>query len=367
MSCDEMMTLRKVMTHPRTMLLWVTLAMIAPTNGHSMATADAAKHKSSASSQTESVRVHRYDFSLHVPWFGHVESSHSIDLIARASGRIIAIKAADEAPVQSGAELIELGGAEVTARRTGLAKQVKFAAKSARSAKKSLAIRQQMLGEHLSNKALLNASRQALAQAQSQLSAARQALTVFEAAIRFKAPINGVLTGRRVHPGQYVKPGTVLARIINPRRVRIRASLFPPSAMDLKGLPVIVHTDTGQEKQAMVSRVMPERTTEGAVQVWIEGDALTGLAPGMQVSGTIVKQHAALAVPEGAIAMDDQGRTFVFIKTAQGWRKQHVETGLHEKGWVEITSGLKAGDQIATKDVYEMLYRDFSKIYRSPD
>jgi len=359
--------LRKVMTHPRTMLLWVTLAMIVPTNGHGMAAADAAKHESSASSQAESVRVHRHDFSLHVPWFGQVESSHSIDLIARAPGRIIAIKAADEAPVQSGAELIELGGAEVTARRAGLTKQVKFAAKSARSAKKNLAIRRRMLGEHLSNKELLNVARQALAQAQSQLSAARQTLATFEVAIRIKAPIDGVLTGRRVHLGQYVTPGTVLARIINPRRVRIRASLFPPQAMDVAGMIATVHTDTGKKKQAMVARVMPERTVEGAVQVWIEGDALTGLAPGMQVSGAIVKKHAALAVPEGAIAMDDQGREFVFIKTAQEWRKQRVETGLHEKGWVEIISGLNEGDQITAEDVYEMLYRDFSKIYRSPD
>jgi len=345
--------------------MWMVLAMIATVSG--CGAAAVAEPVSSASTPTGIVRVQQHDFPLQFPWFGRVESSQAVDLVARTSGRIMAIKVADEASVQSGTELIELGGAVVTARRAGLTKQVEFAAKSARSAKQSLAIRQQMLGEHLSNKESLNAARQVLAQAQSRLSATRQALAVFKAAIRIKAPINGVLTGRRVHPGQYVTSGAVLARIINPRRVRIRASLFPPQAMDVAGMSATVHSGTGQEKQAMVSRVMPERTAEGAVQVWIEGDALTGLAPGMQVSGAIVKKHAALAVPERAIAMDDQEREFVFIKDVQEWRKQRVETGLHEKGWVEIISGLKEGDQVATEDVYEMLYQDFSKIYRSPD
>jgi len=343
----------------------MVLAMIATVSR--CGAAAVAEPVSSASTSTGIVRVQQHDFPLQFPWFGRIESSLKVNLIARSPGRITAMKVADETPVQSGAELIELGGAEVAARRNNLAKQVKFAAESVRSANKNLAIRQRMLGEHLSNKELLNAAMQALAQARRQLSAARKTVATFEAAIRIKAPVDGVFTARRVHIGQYVMPGTVLARIVNPRLVRIRASLFPPYAMDLKGLIAIVRTDTGEEKQAMVSRVMPERTPEGAVQVWVEGDALKGLAPGTQVSGVIEKKYTALAVSEHAIAMDDHGREFVFIKAVQGWRKHRVATGLHKKGWVEIVSGLKEGDQIATEDVYEMLYKDFSKTYRSPD
>ncbi|MDQ6960782.1 MAG: hypothetical protein Q9M27_07075, partial [Mariprofundaceae bacterium] len=119
------------------MLVGMALAMIAP----GMAAAQAVEQGSPASIQAESVRVRTHDFSLRVPWFGRVESSHSVDLIARAPGRVIAIKVADEAPVQSGAELIELGGAEVTARQADLTKQVEVAADVVRAARRNLVIR----------------------------------------------------------------------------------------------------------------------------------------------------------------------------------------------------------------------------------
>jgi len=311
--------------------------------------------------------VKEYQFSMRVPWYGRVEAISSVVVTAKANGRVVRIHVPDESPVTAGDVLFDLGGKTAEAQMTALREQFEQASQSVAVARQNLAIRKQMFTEKLSNKEQVNAARQALARARMQWATARQALTTLEAAIHIRAPVDGILTGRRVHLGQYVTPGMVLARIINPRRVRIRASLFPPQTMDVAGMIATVHTDTGSEKQAMVARVMPERTAEGAVQVWIEGDALTGLAPGMQVSGAIVKEHAALAVPERAIAMDDQGREFVFIKSAQGWRKQRVESGLHDAGWVEIIHGLKEGDQITAEDVYEMLYRDFSKIYRSPD
>jgi len=362
-----MSDVQKVMTHPPIMLLWMTLAMIAPASGHGMTAAEAAEHESPASSQAESVRVQTHDFSFRVPWFGRVESNHSIDLIARAPGRIIAVKVADEAPVQSGAELFELGGAEVTARQTDLTKQVEVATDAVRAARQNLVIRKQLLSQKLSSRELLNAAKQALASAEGQLSTAKQALTTFDAAIHIRTAVDGIFTGRNVHIGQYVTPGTVLGRIVNPRTVRIRASLFPPSEMILPGLKAIVRTDMREEKQAIVSRIMPERTPEGAAQVWIEGDALKGLAPGMQVSGVILREHPALAVPERAIAMDDRGQAYAFVKTAQGWHKQRIKTGLHDHDWVEIVTGLKESEQVAVENTYEMLYRDFSKMYRAPD
>jgi len=306
-------------------------------------------------------------FSIQVPWYGRVEAMSSLIVAARADGRIIQIHAPDESEVKSSDMLFDLGGKKIEAQLASLKEQVGQTRRSVAVAKQNLAIRKQLLAEKLSNKELVNAVEQALAQARMQLATTRQALATLESAIHMRAPADGIFTARRVHVGQYVMPGTVLARIVNPRLVRIRASLFPPYAMDLKGLIAIVRTDTGEEKQAMVSRVMPERTPEGAVQVWVEGGALNGLALGMQVSGVIEKKYTALAVSEHAIAMDDHGREFVFIKAVQGWRKHRVATGLHKKGWVEIVSGLKEGDQIATEDVYEMLYKDFSKTYRSPD
>ena len=194
------------------------------------------------SNDTHSIMVESHAFSLGLPWFGTVESISSVIVTALTGGQITQIHERDESEVHQGDALFDLGGKEVEAQRVNLTGQVKQAGRMVKAASQNLAIRQQMLGEHLSNKELLNAARQALAQAQVQLSMATQALATFEAAIQIKAPVDGVFTARSVHPGQYVTPGAVLARVVNPQLIRIRASLFPPMKVKLAGLAGLAAT-----------------------------------------------------------------------------------------------------------------------------
>ena len=319
------------------------------------------------SNEERATLVESHAFSLGLPWFGTVESMSSVTVTALVGGQITQIHQRDESEVRQIDSLFDLGGKEVKAQRVNLTEQVEQARRMVKAASQNLGIRQQMLGEHLSNKELLNATKQALALALAQLSTATQALAMFEAAIHIKAPADGVFTARSVHLGQYVAPGAVLARVVNPQLVRIRASLFSPKQVQLAGLAATIRSSAGLDRQGIVAHIMPETSPEGGVQVWIEGDGLKGLDPGMQASGEIIAQRQSLAVPERAIALDDQGQAYVFVKTNQDFRQQRVETGLHEHGLVEVVSGLNGNEQIAVNDVYELLYRNFSKMYRAPD
>jgi len=358
-----------VMSQYRSLYLFmgVLLALVLFIPGQGMNAAQAAEAAGVVPPHMQSVRAQQHTFIRSLPWFGMVESPQSIDLVARASGRVIAIKVEDESAVHTGDLLIELGGVEVAATSENLGKQVASANASIQASRKTLMIRKQMLNERLSNKELLNTATQAVAQAQSQLSAAKQALATFANAIHIKAAATGVFTARNVHPGQYVTAGTLLGRIVNPGFVRIRASLFPPFGLLLKGLPVVIHSMNGKGTAARIASVMPVRSFEGAAQVWIEGDHLGGLAPGQSVSGSVIQTFQAIAVPDAAIARDDQGQGYLFVKTESGYRKQQVETGLHEQGLVEVVSGVKEGERVIVDNSYELLYQEFSKMYRAPD
>ncbi|MDQ6957672.1 MAG: efflux RND transporter periplasmic adaptor subunit [Mariprofundaceae bacterium] len=311
--------------------------------------------------------VARHRFTLAMPWFGRVEAVSVITMTARVNGRITKIYPRDESEVHQGDMLFEFGGKEVAARRANLNEQVKLADKAVQAARRNLAIQKNMLGEHLSNRKLLNTTARTLARTESRLSAAKQALATFAAASRIRAPVEGYFTERAVYEGQYVTVGTLLARIVNPKRVRIRASLFPPQDLQLTGRTAIVHVSSKKALTGTVASRMPDATREGGVQVWIEGNGLQSLAPGVQVSGDIPLARQALAVPAGAIARDDLGRGYVFIKTDHGFRKQRVVTGLHDRDRVEIVSGLRGDERVATGNAYELLYRSFSKAYRAPD
>jgi cobalt-zinc-cadmium efflux system membrane fusion protein len=55
-----------------------------------------------------------------------------------------------------------------------------------------------------------------------------------------------------------------------------------------------------------------------------------------------------LAVPSGAI-QEIRGRPLVFVRTAEGtFERRDVAVGPEAEGWVEIRSGVEAGDAVAT-------------------
>jgi len=323
-------------------------------------------HASSISGR-QFVAVTRHHFTFVVAWFGRVEAVSSIVMAARMHGRIMKIHPRDESEVHRGDILFEFGGKEVDARRANLNEQVKLVGKAVQAARRNFAIQKNMLGERLSNKKLLNAATQTMARTESRLSASKQALATFEAASRIRTPVDGYFTERAVYEGQYVTVGVLLAKIVNLKHVRIRASLFPPQGLNLTERTATVHVSPEKILMGVVASRMPDASPEGGAQVWIEGDGLRDLSPGVQVSGDILLARQAFAVPVAAIARDDSGRGYVFVKTDHGLRKQRVITGLHDRGWVEVVSGLRGDERVAASDAYELLYRGFSKAYRAPD
>ena len=46
------------------------------------------------------------------------------------------------------------------------------------------------------------------------------------------------------------------------------------------------------------------------------------------------------------------GRDVVFVRTPQGFRARPVTTGLHSSGRIEVGSGLRAGETIATRNAF---------------
>jgi membrane fusion protein, heavy metal efflux system len=60
----------------------------------------------------------------------------------------------------------------------------------------------------------------------------------------------------------------------------------------------------------------------------------------------------AVVVPEVAIVMDN-GRTVVFVLLdGETFQKRELELGIRDGGWVEVRSGLKAGERLVTKGAY---------------
>ncbi len=310
-------------------------------------------------------------FTTELPWFGQLESRRSVTVPARTDGLIVSIGVADEAAVKQGTVLFTLAGKAVESRAVNLHQQLKQADRAVAIARKNLRLKRSQRAQALATNEQVNTAENALALAQSRAAAARQALASLHTGTRIIAPADGIFTARAVHVGQYVSAGMVLARIVSPHHLRIKASLFSAPAQKLTGLTAIIHTPHG-DIAGHITATMPETTPEGGTQIWIDGDGIQTLKPGMRISGAIPLTHSAMAAPESAIARDDAGKSYLFVRTAnkQGgsaWRKQQVNTGEHDHGWVEIRSGLHGEETVAAENVYEMLYHDFGSNYQEED
>jgi len=317
-----------------------------------------------------------HQFVSSLTWFGRVRSAQRVNIPARVNGLIVSISVADETAVKQGDVLFTLAGKEVESRALNLQQQVQQARKEVAIAKKNLHLKRNQRQQGLATNEQVNMAEQTLTLAQAHASAARQALVAMHAGSRITAPMSGIFTARAVHVGQYVSNGMMLASIVDPDHRRIQASLFAPANMALKGKPVVIHAPgcdvtnsdvSNCDLHAVISAVMPENTAEGATQIWIGGGGLRALIPGIQLSGELTLTHTGLAVPESAIARDDAGKSYVFIRDAHDWRKQQVSTGIHDRAMVEVLAGLHDGEEVLSEGVYELLYQAFGTNYQVED
>jgi len=324
-------------------------------------------HAASVSSHDTTSKVEaKHAFKSSLTWFGQVKSAKRVNIPARVNGLIINIGVADETSVKQGDVLFTLAGKEVESKALNLQQQLAQTIKNVQIARKTLRLKLNQRKQGLTTNEQVNLAEQTLSLAKAHAAAAREALTTIHTGSRITAPISGIFTTRTVHIGQYISRGMVLASVVAPYHNRIQASLFSPIGIQLKGKPTVIHASKGV-LHATISAVMPESNAQGAMQIWIDGDALNDLMPGMQISGELVQTHLAVGVPASAIARDDAGNSYLFIQDGQHWRKQQVRTGIHDGDMVEVSSGVHGNEVVATEGVYEMLYQDFGKNYHAPD
>ena len=195
-------------------------------------------------------------------------------------------------------------------------------------------------------------------QAQTELETAQASLTAAEARRgdrMIRAPFAGVLGLSTVTAGTLINPGAVIATLDDTAVIRVD---FPVPERYLgglrAGLPITATADAYGDEQfsgriALIDTRVNEQTR--AVTARAEFPNPGGrIRPGMLIRVAVQQgQRQSTAVPEAAIQYEGDG-AFVYriAKADKGSTAQRVEveTGVVEGGFVEILSGLAAGDRI---------------------
>lgn len=187
-----------------------------------------------------------------------------------------------------------------------------------------------------------------LADAKARLSSAEKNLA--NATIR--APFAGIVAEKSVSPGDIVSPGSALFTVIDPRSLRVEASV-PASALGevRVGAPVTFKVNGADRTlEGRITRVSPmvdPQTKQVKILATVPNNA-NALVAGLFVEGRVTaEKRMGILVPESAV---DQAGIVPSVMRVRGGKveKVDVQLGVRDDAaeLFEITSGIAGGDTV---------------------
>lgn len=277
---------------------------------------------------------------------GTAASQEKIQLSARISAYVSEVFVSAGDHVKKGQVLITLDDREVREQLTAAEAQL-----------------EQAETEFTRTKALFDqqaATQQALTAAESGFRAARaqvEQVHVMRSYASITAPIDGVVTERRIEVGDLANPGLVLLAVYDPARMRMEAPV-PVRLIDRMALgdKLEVRLDRPQrpltgEVTEIVSEVDPHSRTQRVKLRLADagGEVLPGTFGRFTVPG---EPRPTLLAPATAVYRMGQ-LEFAQVRQENRVVRRAIRTGPRRGDQVEILSGLKAGDRILTQPVLE--------------
>lgn len=175
-----------------------------------------------------------------------------------------------------------------------------------------------------------------------------------------KAPIAGSISERLVQPGEFIRENTQVATIVQMSPLKLKTAIQEKNAS-------LIHPGQAVEfdveafanrkfkgKIAYVSPAVDQATRTFAVEAMVDNsDRL--LKPGFFAKGVALTSvdEQVLAVPEDAVSTLAGVSTVYVIENGKA-RQQQITLGARQNKLVEVTSGLKGDEVLATANLNQL-------------
>ena len=185
-------------------------------------------------------------------------------------------------------------------------------------------------------------------------------------ALNVRAGMTGILQVVPVEVGAQVTPGTNLARVADPSRLKAAIEIAETQAKDVQiGQSAEIDTRNGVA-EGKVSRVAPS-VTNGTVtvDVALPGKLPQGARPDLSVDGVIELEHLDDVVYVGRPAFGQEHSTAgIFLLDADGVyaTRNQVQLGRSSVNTIEIVKGLQPGDRVILSDMSQWDSHDRIKL-----
>lgn len=185
--------------------------------------------------------------------------------------------------------------------------------------------------------------------------------------LTMRAPLNGLAVMQsvfrgaefgQVQEGDQLYPGMPFMKIVDPASMQLEANMNQAESSSFRinqpatlridafpGLTLPAHTYSigalaaSNGRNGYFIRTLP-------IRLKIDG-ADPRLIPDLSASGDVVLEQAerTLQVPLAAV-QSEGGKRFVYVRTADGYEKRTIETGLQSATMAAVTAGLREGEEV---------------------
>lgn len=290
---------------------------------------------------------------------GSIENVLDPSVRAEVAGRVTRVLAHTGKKVAKGQLLAEIDSQDfqiqVRADAAEIARIESLLAQSERVAERQQKlVAQGFISQNAADEAIAqrNALRESLVAARARAEQTHRSL----GKTRVVAPIDAEVEVQIVAPGDYVKVGDPLFKLVGTGRLRAHLPLPENAERTIRpGLKVRLSAPSapGREIEARIDEIRPTvLAASRALDAIVRFDNDGSFRGGGSVNATIVvaRRENALTVPEQSVVLRPAGKVVYAIVEKEGRliaEQRLVETGIRQDGHYEITRGLAPGERVA--------------------
>lgn len=274
-------------------------------------------------------------------------------LSTKLMASVVGVDVLEGSVVRAGQVLVRLDARDLAAKREQVQAGLSAAQAMHTQASAHVARMRALHQDDAAPTAMLEQAETQYAQATAGLRAAQASsaeLAAVESYAALTAPFAGTVTARFVDPGAFAAPGAPLVQVQDASQLRITVHVSPDVARKLaKGARVDVRIE-GQPDVATVEGVVPAMGGLYAINALVENRDGRHPANGAAMLAVPTGTQRGIAVPEAALIREGD-LVGVLLRTNDGDVRRWIRTGAIANGLVEVTAGLRAGDQVVLRDV----------------
>jgi membrane fusion protein (multidrug efflux system) len=294
------------------------------------------------------VPVRSERLSLEIEALGTARANESVDITAKVSNLVTAIRFDEGQYVRRGDVVVELDGDQARA-------DLAVAQAALKESESQYHRSRELYDTKVLSESAIETIEATYRANQARVEAAKARLN--DTVVR--APFDGRVGLRRVSVGGLVEPGTVITTLDDVRTIKVDFAVPETAVASMTSGLSFSASSVAYPGRVFAGRVasVDSRVDANTRSVIVRGTLPNGdgaLKPGMFLTVKLARGAAdVLVVPEESV-LPEQGNMFVYVVRDGAATKRRIQTGQRSVGSVQVVEGLRVGELVVTEGTQKL-------------